>query len=103
MNSVDQIREDQMRAGRRMGGTIKKKKPTLVGHESFLKALEASGAVIEITKTSGDVLKGVVKHSDKFTISLDEGNGKPPRVLFKHAIEEFQPLEHADKKSTDQQ
>ena len=98
MSSAEQIREDQLNAGRRMnaGKGFKKKSP-LVGHENFLKALECSGALVKFIKTSGEELTGVIKHSDKFTVSIDCGDNKPARVIFKHAIEEFQPMEHADK------
>ena len=58
------------------------------GHEAFLKALESSGAVVSFEKiSSGGVVEGVIKHSDKYTISvLSKGQ---TRVLFKHDISEF--------------
>lgn len=61
------------------------------GHEAFLKALETSGAQIEVEKMSGEKLIGRVKHSDKFTISLrvESGGVVRDRVLFKHDLSEF--------------
>lgn len=61
--------------------------PKLTGHEAFLKALEKSEACIVVEKISGEVFSGKVKHSDKYTISV-EFNGTT-RVLFKHDISEF--------------
>jgi len=78
-------------------------KPQVVGHEAFLKALENSGAPIEIWLESGvDCFIGKIKHSDKFTISLEartrieegvarEMNGQTV-VVFKHSIAYFIPL-----------
>jgi sRNA-binding regulator protein Hfq len=70
------------------------KKEALKGHEAFLKALETSGAVISIEKCDGTKLEGVVKHSDKYTISVRQTttmtNGSyVDRVIFKHDISEF--------------
>jgi len=62
------------------------------GHEAFLKALEQAGAIINVTLLSGEVMKGTLKHSDKYTISLrtdfDDGTYQV-YVVFKHAIETF--------------
>lgn len=73
-----------------------KKKPVPSGHEAFLKALEAAGAIINVSLlTSPDAppMKGVIKHSDKYTISLKvdrpNGGGYQVFVIFKHAIESF--------------
>ena len=73
------------------------KKPVAApkGHEAFLKALESAGAVINVAlTTSPDAkpLKGTIKHSDKYTISLkvdQPGGTYQVYVLFKHAIESF--------------
>lgn len=77
------------------GRKVIKKKPANApsGHEAFLKALEAGNAVIHVQMLSSEKpLKGTVKHSDKFTISLrvdrDDGTHQV-YVLFKHAIESF--------------
>lgn len=63
------------------------------GHEAFLKALEAGGALVTVRMaTDGAELKGTIKHSDKYTISLRVDNkdgGYQVYVLFKHAIEMF--------------
>lgn len=65
------------------------------GHEAFLKALEAAGAVVNIallTSPDAPPMKGVIKHSDKYTISLkvDRPDGSyQVFVVFKHAIECF--------------
>lgn len=57
------------------------------GHEAFLKALESSSAVISLTMIDGGDVQGIVKHSDKFTISLEiEGT---VHVIFKHSIASF--------------
>lgn len=58
------------------------------GHEAFLKGLEASGATVTFHKVSSDELVvGKIKHSDKFSVSLQVG--PLTRVLFKHDISEF--------------
>lgn len=71
------------------------------GHEAFLKALETSGAEVSIEKCDGTVVEGVVKHSDKYTISVrvreyaphdpaaEDGHVMRERVIFKHDISEF--------------
>lgn len=63
------------------------------GHEAFLKALEQAGAKIHVTLLSGDVMRGTLKHSDKYTISLRVDNTEDGTyqvyVIFKHAIETF--------------
>jgi sRNA-binding regulator protein Hfq len=68
------------------------KKPTQVaplkGHEAFLKALETTNARITVEKCDGSIIKGTVKHSDHFTISIRCETGKD-RVVFKHDISEF--------------
>lgn len=72
---------------------------TLRGHEAFLKALEFSGAVLVVEKISdGSKIRGVLKHSDKFTLTLrvEDKDGETPvireRVIFKHDISEFYSL-----------
>lgn len=63
------------------------------GHEAFLKALEQAGAKVSVTLLSGDVMRGTLKHSDKYTISLRVDNTEDSTyqvyVIFKHAIETF--------------
>lgn len=59
----------------------------LKGHEAFLKALELSGANVIIEKMNGDQVEGLVKHSDKYTITMRAGG--EDRVIFKHDISEF--------------
>ncbi len=66
------------------------KKPK--GHEAFLKALETSGAKVCIEKCDGTSVHGVVKHSDKFTVSIraTKSDGTTvDRIIFKHDISEF--------------
>lgn len=110
-----QIRADQRDFARSQGGegdgyasrrpTLSVKKRPAVGnkpqgHEAFLKALEGSGAVVEVEKaSSGDKVIGKIKTSDKYTISLRvpnvSGDWEGPyttRVIFKHDISEFSPL-----------
>lgn len=71
------------------------KKPE--GHEAFLKMLEVSKAEIKITTLDGGVFQGVVRHSDKYTISIKDGE-KGTVVFFKHGIEQFEPIEPAPNK-----
>jgi hypothetical protein len=72
------------------------------GHEAFLKALQLSGADIVIEKMSGDIYMGKLKHSDKYTLTVnvaciqragsdavDTIREPYDRVLFKHDISEF--------------
>lgn len=73
-----------------------KKPASPKGHEAFLKALEAAGAIVNIalvTSPDAPPMKGVIKHSDKYTISLKvdrpNGGGYQVFVIFKHAIESF--------------
>lgn len=66
------------------------------GHEALLKALETSGASIEVDlRDDPKTVVGVVKRSDAYTISLEveriDGT-KRTRVLFKHAMIGFSPL-----------
>lgn len=115
----EQIRNDQIRLGRRIsvGDTSYKpgyshkspfkpaapKKPS--GHEAFLKALETAQAEIVVRMLDELVYIGTVKHSDKYTISIrpssptseDDNNGllDGTVVLFKHAIQYFQPTQPA--------
>jgi sRNA-binding regulator protein Hfq len=76
----------------------KDKEKKTKGHEAFLKQLETSGAEIEIEKKSnGEKIKGIVKHSDAYTVTI-----KAPcefvvgdtvnRVIFKHDISEFRAM-----------
>jgi len=83
-------------------------KTQLKGHEAFLKALELSGADVEIEKTDGTIYRGKVKHADKYTITInvaaaghyeEDGHEFMPhycvardRVVFKHDISEFSAL-----------
>jgi sRNA-binding regulator protein Hfq len=98
----EQNYQDQRNAGRLMGDTVPsvrevrtpnrlhlaKKSIAPKGHEAFLKALESSGATLFFDiASSGDVIKGVIKTSDKYTISIQEVNGT--RVIFKHDISSF--------------
>lgn len=67
-----------------------KDKSPLKGHEAFLKALELSGARVKLEKCDGTIIEGTVRHSDKFTISMNDG--ARDRVIFKHDISEFSAL-----------
>lgn len=89
----------QRQAGRLMGDSysstttrtisrpVTNKAPAPKGHEAFLKALESSGAYLVFEISSGGTISGVVKTSDKYTISIQEEHGT--RVLFKHDISSF--------------
>lgn len=115
MNTEAAERANQREFARRMAGEThnsrakswNKPTPKTTGHESFLKALESSGATIEIEKiSSGEKIVGKIKASDKYTVSLRvphvAGDWEGPydtRVIFKHDISEFCPLigpEHKD-------
>jgi sRNA-binding regulator protein Hfq len=68
------------------------------GHEAFLKALEQSCAVVSFEKIgSGEVFSGTVKHSDKFTVSVQIEDCV--RVIFKHDISEFSTIARTGKAS----
>lgn len=70
---------------------IRDKKEEPSGHEAFLKALEKNKAEIYIRKIDGSSICGRLKHSDKYTISVDsEESGV--WVIFKHSIIEFKAL-----------
>lgn len=64
------------------------------GHEAFLKALEAAGATVLVEKVGGCQVVGVLRHSDKYTVTLRTAynGGTRDRVLFKHDISEFSAL-----------
>lgn len=68
----------------------------LLGHEAFLKHLEGSGVPIVVKKLDGEEVSGQIKASDRTTISIKQMVGDKgaylTRVLFKHAIAEFQPM-----------
>lgn len=105
---MSSVRDEQIEFGRRVSAEDNqrlnpgaspawKKKPKaankkLEGHEAFLKALETSGALIEIITIAGETLVGTVKHSDKFTISLKLDGSERTLVIFKHSIESFECL-----------
>lgn len=115
--NYDDVRREQQREGRQMAADDRqppmrrnsdrfpsKKKSELKGHEAFLKALEESGkeqgTQVEVEKMNGDKVVGVVKCSDKYTITLRVPNpsdsdsaGFIDRVLFKHDISEFRALQ----------
>ena len=113
-SSFDSVRREQAAEGTRMareerdgearsriygnhqGVRLSKKPSAPKGHEAFLKALEVSGTEIEVEKkASGECIVGVVKHSDKYTITLrcvDSAGAVLNRVIFKHDISEFRAL-----------
>ncbi len=71
------------------GNKSHKSKPTPKGHEAFLKALESSEAIVNFEKiSSGVLITGKIKHSDKYTISVTTEDGQT-HVLFKHDLSEF--------------
>lgn len=81
-------------------------KTQLKGHEAFLKALELSGAEVEVQKVDGTIYRGRIKHADKYTMTihvthvghLDDNTSPTPaidprdHVIFKHDISEFSAL-----------
>lgn len=93
-------------AGSRTGtGPLAVKKNILKGHEAFLKALEMNDAKIEIEKCDGTVYRGILRHTDKFTLTVyvtQRGDVREEnefveiagrdRVIFKHDISEFSAL-----------
>lgn len=78
---------------RRAAPFKKKPKDAPVGHEAFLKALEGASAPVTIKLASdGTEMRGTVKTSDKFTISLkvDKPDGTyQTYVIYKSHIEMF--------------
>lgn len=100
------IREEQIRLGRKLAGQETEAKPVYrksvkpvkavkkpQGHEAFLKMLEQSQAEIEVEIiSSGEKVRGIVKHSDHYTISV-KPEGKGTRVFFKHDISSFEPTD----------
>jgi sRNA-binding regulator protein Hfq len=99
--SRDQIRfastmnDNPTREGRTQGSKppMSKKSVAPKGHEAFLKALESSGSQVQVEKiSSGELVIGQVKHSDKYTVTMRIMNADGShinRVLFKHDISEF--------------
>lgn len=94
MATSAQIYADQRDAARsmmelsRLDKPRAKSKTTPTGHEAYLKALETSGAMVAFEKAStGQVIAGSIKTSDKYTISVQTEFGT--RVLFKHDLSEF--------------
>lgn len=109
--TTEDIRSEQIRAGRSMaadereayvplgkrritvtkgGGHGAPKKPE--GHDAHLKMLIQSDAEIEIEFLDGTMQTGIVKHADKFTISIKiEGEGTT--CFFKHGIRGFTPTD----------
>ena len=70
------------------------KKAAPKGHEAFLKALESFGAMVKFWLVSeSTTITGVIKTSDKFTISIMEDGSTQPVVVFKHDISRFQPMQ----------
>ena len=92
-NTTDNVRELKRTVTLRMPVARKPNAPK--GHEAFLKALEASNAVVLFEKSSsGEKVTGKIKCSDKYTISVqvplpNETDKYITRVLFKHDISEF--------------
>jgi sRNA-binding regulator protein Hfq len=84
---------------------VKSAKPQ--GHEAYLKHLEVSGGEIEVLFLDDDeTLTGRVRHSDKFTVSIQETPESDTVVLFKHALRGFKvktPPPSQESKSADQE
>jgi sRNA-binding regulator protein Hfq len=97
------VRREQQQEGARMAREERGRRPILTrgapkdkvkpkGHEAFLKQLEASGTEVIIEKVgSRTLLRGTVKCSDKYTITLRCQATGADRVIFKHDISEFRP------------
>lgn len=94
-----QIRTDQIHYGRSAAARDRAEqaigyRPT--GHEAFLKHLEGAQAPVVLKLINGSAIAGTVKASDRLTISIRENVGDKgaylTRVVFKHAIAEFQPM-----------
>lgn len=86
-------------------GASEKKGNAPKGHEAFLKALELSRTRIELEKCDGTLYRGLIKHTDRYTLTVcvtdvaysGGGAGFVPveprdRTIFKHAISEFSEL-----------
>lgn len=111
------VRREQREHGKRMTMTIgrnngrgkQQQASQPKGHEAFLKGLETSGARISLEKmSSGEVITGRIKTSDKYTVSVSVGEGDDvtTRVIFKHDISEFRaltPTPASDKEGEDLQ
>jgi sRNA-binding regulator protein Hfq len=71
------------------------------GHDAILKALQESGAPVEVTFVAdGRTIIGKIIARDKFTVSVCEGDETSgyrafPNVIFKHAIEQFRQVGEA--------
>jgi sRNA-binding regulator protein Hfq len=117
----EQLRIEQLREGQRLArcdeGTPQSARPRLgarpgyerptqrpaprvkpknapTGHQAFLKALQDSGAEIEVYMRDDEtVLVGKIRAADAFTISLEVKGWT--HVVFKHAIQQFKPLPRA--------
>jgi sRNA-binding regulator protein Hfq len=77
-------------------GDKPKNKSGATGHEAFLKALVATGGTVLVKKaTDGSTLQGVLKHTDRYTLTVSvkgyntDGLQETDVVIYKHAIEEF--------------
>lgn len=93
------IRADQIHYGKSAEARERAEKSTgyrPTGHEAFIKHLEGSAVPIMVKMMDGTEVAGQIKASDRMTISLKETIGRNgayrTRVLFKHAIAEFQPM-----------
>jgi len=95
METERRIRMDQLAHARMVEKKVdQRQRQAPKGHEAFLRALESSNAIVTFVKaSSGQIITGKIKTSDKYTVSIAEqieGTGRyNTRVLFKHDISEF--------------
>lgn len=106
MNS-DQIRQDQLNAGRTLSvregfakprprpqfngpnkGSAPRKPPMSKGHDAILKRAQDEKRTISITLLSGDRIGGIVVDRDKYAIVVKTMNDVE-MVVYKHSIEFF--------------
>lgn len=59
----------------------------ILAHDKKIKQLKESGESVKIELVSGRDIYGVITESDKYSITIKEGNQE--RCFFKHAIECF--------------
>ena len=94
MFSDEKIRSEQSKDGRRRilgvkpGHAKPRSSPAMSkGHDAILGQAQDSKANIAIIFMSGHVETGMISARDKYTITLENAEGKC--VIFKHAISRF--------------
>lgn len=88
--------EERREPTRRPGGP---RKFVAKGHDAQLQEAQNANLQVAVMFMSGEVMKGLITRRDKFTITLDTGNGVS-HVLYKHAIESISIPQQAPKADT---